>query len=166
MTSYRRPIMALLLALLTGCSSPPEEAEAELSAPAEAPAPASVDVAAENERVILEFMEAWSRLDPVELASYFTEDGVYDNVPTTRNEGRVAVQEVITGITQSWDETVWEVTNVVASGNLVMVERVDRTRAGDKSVNLPVVGVFEMEEGKIKEWRDYFDVATFRDAMR
>ena len=139
---------------------------AQPSPVAETPPPVVQDVGAENERVILDFMEAWSRLDPVELTSYFTVDGVYDNVPTNRAEGQAAVEQVITSITQNWDETIWEVRTVVASGNVVMVERIDRTRAADNSVDLPVVGVFEMEEGKIKEWRDYFDVATFRDAMQ
>ena len=39
-------------------------------------------------------------------------------------------------------------------------ERLDRTRAGDKSVDLPCVRAFELEAGKIKVWRDYFDFAT------
>lgn len=158
MTLTEWTITALAATLVASCASQPEEPEPQ--------PPAPQDVGAENERVVLDFMEAWSRLDPVELTGYFTDDGVYDNIPTTRNEGRAAVQEAITGITQNWDETVWEVLTVVASENVVMVERVDRTRAGDKTVDLPVVGVFILEEGKIKEWRDYFDVATFRDAMQ
>ena len=28
------------------------------------------------------------------------------------------------------------------------------------------VGVFEMEDGKIKVWRDYFDLNTFMSAMQ
>ena len=32
---------------------------------------------ADNESIIRSFIEAWSRLDPAELASYFAEDGVY-----------------------------------------------------------------------------------------
>ena len=34
-----------------------------------------------NKAVVKAFIEAWSRLDPDELASYFTEDGVYHNMP-------------------------------------------------------------------------------------
>jgi limonene-1,2-epoxide hydrolase len=30
----------------------------------------------DNEKIIREFIDAWSRLDPEELSSYFTEDGV------------------------------------------------------------------------------------------
>ena len=43
----------------------------------------------------------------------------------------------------------------------MVTERVDRTKTGDKSVDLPCVGVFELENGKIKVWRDYFDLNTY-----
>ena len=38
---------------------------------------------------------------------------------------------------------------------------IDRTWIGEKAVVLPCCGVFEMEAGKIKVWRDYFDMTTF-----
>jgi limonene-1,2-epoxide hydrolase len=95
----------------------------------------------ENETVIREFLKAWSRLDAKELASYFTDDGIYHNMP---------LQPVV---------------NIVAAGDLVIAERVDRTKAGDKSVDLPCVGVFELENGKIKVFRDYFDLGTYMKAM-
>jgi limonene-1,2-epoxide hydrolase len=38
-----------------------------------------------NTQLIVDFCEAWSRLDPVELASYFTEDGIYHNMPNGRS---------------------------------------------------------------------------------
>jgi limonene-1,2-epoxide hydrolase len=53
----------------------------------------------------------------------------------------------------------------MTSGNLVIAERLDRTRAGDKSVDLPCVGVFEIEGGKIKTWRDYFDFGTYQRGL-
>jgi limonene-1,2-epoxide hydrolase len=46
-----------------------------------------------------------------------------------------------------------------------MVERLDRTDVGDKHVDLPCFGVFEMQNGQIKEWRDYFDMNTFVSAI-
>ncbi len=45
-------------------------------------------------------------------------------------------------------------------GNIVMVERLGRTIAMGKNVDLPCCGVFEMENGKIKAWRDHFEMAT------
>jgi limonene-1,2-epoxide hydrolase len=119
----------------------------------------------ENQRIIREFIEAWSRLDPGELAAYFAEDGVYHNMPMGPVSGRANVEELIRGFTASWSETTWDVVNVVSSGDLVIAERLDRTRAGDKSADLPCVGVFELEDGKIKTWRDYFDFATYQRGL-
>ncbi len=120
---------------------------------------------ADNESIIRSFIEAGSRLDPAELASYFAEDGVYYNMPAQPVGGRENVEKMIAGFTAAWTETDWEIVNVVAAGDLVVAERVDRTRAGDKSVDLPCVGIFELENGKIKIWRDYFDMGTYAKSM-
>jgi limonene-1,2-epoxide hydrolase len=120
----------------------------------------------ENTDLIREFCAAWSRLDPEELAAYFTEDGVYYNMPAQPVAGREAVEQFIRGFSASWTETNWEVLNIAESGDVVIAERVDRTKAGDKSVDLPCTGVFELRDGKIAVWRDYFDLATYTRAMQ
>jgi limonene-1,2-epoxide hydrolase len=119
----------------------------------------------DNEKIIRDFIEAWSRLDPAELASYFTEDGVYHNMPSGPVSGRENVQAMIKGFIQAWTETEWELLNLSSTGNVVMAERLDRTKAGEKAVDLPCTGVFVMENGKIKIWRDYFDLTTYVKAM-
>jgi limonene-1,2-epoxide hydrolase len=119
----------------------------------------------ENERIVREFIEAWSRLDPEELAGYFAEDGVYHNMPMGPIEGRENVKKLIQGFIGPWTDTTWDLLNIVSSGDVVIAERLDRTRAGEKTVDLPCVGVFEMEDGKIKVWRDYFDLGTYQRAL-
>ncbi len=47
---------------------------------------------------------------------------------------------------------------VVADGTTVFVERLDRHHIDTGWVELPVVGVFEVREGKISVWNDYFDL--------
>ena len=37
---------------------------------------------------------------------------------------------------------------------------------GSKKVDLPCCGVFEMANGKIKVWRDYFDMATYTKPLQ
>jgi limonene-1,2-epoxide hydrolase len=118
-----------------------------------------------NERIIRDFIEAWARLDPDELVGFFSDDGVYHNMPMGPVAGRSNVGQLIRGFIASWTETTWDILNIVSSGNVVIAERVDRTRAGDKAVDLPCVGVFELEAGKIKIWRDYFDLATYQRGM-
>lgn len=119
----------------------------------------------ENEKIIREFIAAWSRLDANSLASYFTEDGVYHNMPFQPVQGKDNLEKFIGDFIGAWTETQWDVITILAAGNVVIAERLDRTKAGEKSVDLPCVGIFEMENGKIKVWRDYFDSATYFKAM-
>ncbi|MDH3205223.1 MAG: nuclear transport factor 2 family protein [Gemmatimonadota bacterium] len=156
------PIL-LAVVFLFACS-PPGGDSADGSPGAE-PDMTQSNQAADNEQVIVDFIEAWSRLDPTELAGFFTEDGVYHNMPSQPVQGRANVEALIRGFSATWTQTTWDILNIMSSGNVVIAERVDRTRAGDRSVDLPVVGVFEMEAGKIKVWRDYFDLGTYTTGM-
>ncbi len=119
----------------------------------------------DNVEIITEFVAAWSRLDPVELASYFAPNGSYHNMPVGAVVGRDNVRDMIAAFSADWTETQWDLLNIVGAGDLVVAERLDRTQAGDKSVDLPCTGVFEMEDGKIKVWRDYFDLGTYINAL-
>lgn len=118
-----------------------------------------------NETVIREFVAAWSRLDAQELASYFTIDGTYHNMPSGPVQGRDNIEQFIAGFISPWQSTDWEIIALLAVGDTVMVERLDKTIVAGSAVNLPCLGVFEMENGKIKVWRDYFDLATYTDAL-
>ena len=120
---------------------------------------------ADNAEIIRDFIQAWSQLDPEQLGEYFCEDGVYHNMPAQPVSGRKNVEQMIRAFSASWTTTEWEILNLVAAGDVVIAERIDRTQAGDKSVDLPCVGVFTMESGKIKVWRDYFDLNTYTQAM-
>ena len=119
----------------------------------------------DNEQVIRNFIAAWSRLDANELVSYFAEDGVYHNVPLEPVSSRDRVHDFIVAFLKDWTSTQWDVLNIVGRDNIVIAERLDRTMVGDKPVNLPCCGVFEMEGGKIKVWRDYFDMGTYAKAL-
>ena len=119
-----------------------------------------------NTDLIEDFCKAWSRLDPVELAGYFTEDGIYHNMPAGPIQGRSGIEKFIRGFAGSWTKTDWEILNLAETGDVVIAERVDRTEAGDKSVDLPCTGVFTIRDGKIASWRDYFDIGTYMRAMQ
>ena len=57
-------------------------------------------------------------------------------------------------------ENEFRVLRQAADGPRVLVERLDRHRLADRWVELPVTGVFEVHDGRITYWRDYFDAAT------
>ena len=119
-----------------------------------------------NEKIIRDFIAAWSRLDVKELLEFFTDDGCYHNMPMQPAKGRKNVEQLISGFLSTWTETQWEIINIASSGNIVIAERVDKTKTTGGNVDLPCVGVFELENGKIKEWRDYFDMGTYTGAMQ
>jgi limonene-1,2-epoxide hydrolase len=87
-------------------------------------------------------------------------------MPTAPVSGHANLQAFIHGFLKSWDKTDWEIINILAQGDLVIAERMDRTVVAGRKVDLPCVGIFEMEDGKIKVWRDYFDLATFTGAVQ
>ena len=119
-----------------------------------------------NEQIIRDFIAAWSRLDAAELAAFFTEDGCYFNMPTQPVKGRENVENFIRGFMANWTETQWDLLNIAVVGDVVYTERLDRTKTTQGDVDLPCCGIFEMENGKIREWRDYFDLNTFMQAMK
>jgi len=119
----------------------------------------------ENEKIIREFIASWSRLDADELASYFTEDGTYHNIPSSAVQGRDNIQQFISSFIRPWESTDWEIVSLLAEGDIVMVERLDKTVVAGSAVNLPCFGYFELEDGKIKMWRDYFDLSTYSTAL-
>lgn len=120
---------------------------------------------ASNEEVVRAFVAAWSRLNVDELVDYFTPDGTYHNMMAKPVSGHDNLRRFIGGFIRGWSATDWEILNIVAHGDVVIAERVDRTQVGDKRVELPCCGVFEMSGGKIKVWRDYFDLATYTKAV-
>lgn len=57
-------------------------------------------------------------------------------------------------------ENEFKILRASSEGPVVFLERLDRHLFGDKWVELPVTGVYEVHDGKITYWRDYFDAAT------
>ena len=119
----------------------------------------------DNEVIVRDFISAWSRLNPSELASYFSEEGVYHNMPNKAVVGRSDIEQFIGGFIRPWESTEWEVISLLADGDIVMVERLDRTVVAGSPVNLQCFGYFELTDGKITLWRDYFDLTTYTTAL-
>ena len=104
-------------------------------------------------------------LDANELVAFFTPDGVYHNMMSRPVAGHDALRTFIGGFIRNWSATNWDIVTIVAQGDVVIAERLDRTTVGERKVDLPCCGVFEISDGKIRVWRDYFDLATYTRAL-
>jgi len=100
------------------------------------------------------------------LHRYFTPTSVWENVGLARTTG---VEEALGFLADA--ETSAGITHfdvdmlcIVADGDRVLTERVDRllTAAGEPVVTVRVMGIFEVADGKIAAWRDYFDPAPLK----
>ena len=115
------------------------------------------------ERVVNDLFAAWARLDLDGIMSYFTEDAVWDNVPMAPAKGRNAIREMTQMFLKDTSTFNAKINRTVHEGNVIFNERVDTVvMKNGKKADIPVAGMFELNDaGKIKIWRDYFDLATF-----
>ena len=111
------------------------------------------------------FIRAIEARDVESAVALLADDCVYDNVPMEAVVGPRAVAQVLGPLITSCREVDWVVHRQVAQGDLVMNERLDRFSIAGRWVEVPVCGVWEVVDGRIRLWRDYFDLATFRAQM-
>ena len=114
-----------------------------------------------NEEVIRRFCAAFARRDVDELCDFFTPDAVYHNIPMAPAEGIDAVRTTLEMFVPTSPYVEFELVHMASDGAVVFTERIDRMEFGGKPVELPVTGVFEVESGRIRAWRDYFDMQMF-----
>ena len=108
------------------------------------------------EATVLAFVDAWNALDEERIYGLMADDIFYHNMPMRPVTGREAVRAHLA----AWpvDSCEWQVLNIASIGNVVLTERIDRFVRGADYIVVPVMGAFEVENGLIVKWRDYFDV--------
>ena len=117
--------------------------------------------------IVRTFLAMWETPGGIDksLRDYFTPGTVYENVGLSTTTGIDQALAVFAGFTASLGmQTMWvENLHVAASGDTVLTERIDHVRdgAGKTLMSIRVMGVFELKDGKIVAWRDYFDTAGF-----
>ena len=112
----------------------------------------------EAERVVRDLCNAFAKHDAQALREFFTDDVVYHNIPMEPAVGIDATIAFIDGFFGMCESMVIETTHLAVRDNVVLTERVDTFTVGDVVAPLPVMGTFEIRDGRISAWRDYFDM--------
>jgi limonene-1,2-epoxide hydrolase len=90
----------------------------------------------------------------------------YDNVPIGTVTGPDGIRSVFAQLdAMGVDGMEWIVHRQSAQGRVVMNERTDRFHARDRWAEVAVAGVFEVHDGVITLWRDYFDMNAMTTAI-
>jgi limonene-1,2-epoxide hydrolase len=112
--------------------------------------------------LIQQFCDEWGKgFDVDRIVDYFTDDAVYHNIPVDPAVGKDAIKAVMAMFTTGVDRIEFQVRNIAAVGDVVLTERVDIFVMPNLTIELPVMGTFEVRDGKIAAWRDYFDLNQY-----
>jgi limonene-1,2-epoxide hydrolase len=141
-----------------------------MTTPSEAPPAAGRGTAAEPIDVVRRFLQALADVDTDTAIELVADDLVYENVslPTIRGKERFA-RGARTFARRNVGFDV-RIHRIAQSGTTVLTERTDALFYGRFRSQFWVCGVFEVVDGRITLWRDYFDwggitVATLRGVL-
>ena len=114
---------------------------------------------------VREFIAALERMDIDAALVLLADDCEYDNVPIGKLHGRDAIRDALTRFISPASEVEWVTLREAETGAVVFNERIDRFHMPFGWLELPVTGVWEVHDGRITLWRDYFDLQSFTDQM-
>ncbi len=112
--------------------------------------------------VVSAFIAAIEQKDVAAAAAMVASDISYENMPITPIVGVEGMVETLNNFLNVAGEVEWIVVAQDEVGNRVYNERMDRFQIGDGWLELPIAGVFEVnDDGLITLWRDYFDMGSY-----
>lgn len=140
---------------------------AMLLAMAMAPAPAAAaDTDQAKLAVAREMIAAWKAADWRKVGDLFAEKGVLRSMMIEPVTGREAIYQRIAALGKGAPGgVVLDVAHMGVIDGLVFIERTDRFVYNGKPGSVPVVGVLDIRDGKVQEWREYYDRAELLRAM-
>jgi limonene-1,2-epoxide hydrolase len=115
--------------------------------------------------IVNEFLTVAAKRDYDRALALLAEDIEYQNMMLAPVVGRDAVRETLEMLLGMCADSEWVVHRELTDGTVVMNERTDRFHHNGEWFDLPVMGVFEVQDGLIGKWRDYFDLSTVMTRM-
>jgi limonene-1,2-epoxide hydrolase len=115
--------------------------------------------------VVRAFNSAMETMDFDTALAYVADDCEYTNGPVGTVIGPDGVKAMLAPFFAPIVENQWVIKREAVSGPVVFLERLDRHRLATGWIELPVTGVYEVHDGRITVWHDYFDLATIRGQM-
>lgn len=117
-----------------------------------------------NTDLVMSFIRAWENKDTQAILDGLAPDAFYHNIPMEPLKGTEAIKQFVAPFLEVAEKVVWEVHHIAENAEgTVLTERTDNFHMADgKKISVRVMGTFELKDGKITAWRDYFDLAEFQ----
>ena len=110
--------------------------------------------------VVEGFYADWSRGDINAALKQCTDDVVAVMGPAFTFKGKDDVKSFLQKLGPSMSNAHYKIKNVIEQDNILMLEGEENYTKREKDVCVPYMAIFFFENGKIREWRDYFDLDT------
>lgn len=120
---------------------------------------------AEKLAVANEVVDAWNKMEWDRAWDTFADDGVLHSVMSEPVVGKEAVSKRLSAVVDGLSRIELEIVNMGVINDVVVLERVDDFHYKGKHSRVPVVGIMEISNGKVDEWREYYDKATLVNAL-
>ena len=132
-----------------------------------AAAPAvSADTDAQKLATVQKMIEAWNTRNWQQVYQLFAEDSMLESMMLpTPTVGREAISKRIGALAKDISRIELRIRHMGVADGVVFIERVDDFVYRGKHGAVPVVGVVEVEQGRVKAWREYYDRDQMIEAM-
>jgi len=116
-----------------------------------------------NSDLVVSFLHAWDEMDFDRAFSLMAPDIVYRNTGYPDAIGHDAVRKTLASLLDG-STPLTSVIHAVAENadGIVMTERTDTMHLAQGPLSFPVMGAFDVKDGLIAGWRDYFDASLFK----
>lgn len=123
-------------------------------------AAAAAPAAGGNYAILVAVIDAWKAGDVEAVSAHLTDDIVWHYAAAVAPPlvGLPAAKEFLLKFRDSIAEVRWRIFHYAEAGDMLFVEGVDEYTGvkGERAV-APYAGVLRFRDGRISEWRDYFD---------
>jgi limonene-1,2-epoxide hydrolase len=118
------------------------------------------------DEIVRQFCELVSKRDGEVLRPLLADDVVYHNIGLPASRG---VDAALANLAGQWEmfpaSYDFEIRSLAVNGETVLTERIDRVGPPGVTAPVPLMGVFEVRDGKIQAWRDYCDYSLVAKLM-
>ncbi len=109
--------------------------------------------------VVQSFLHALEAGNLDRAALYLADDVVYQNVPLPADHGKERVLRTLKLFQRFVTKFEVKMRNIAVRDSVVLTERTDILSGPFVYLDIWVCGTFEVKDGRIALWRDYFDLA-------
>ncbi|NNE35640.1 MAG: SgcJ/EcaC family oxidoreductase [Rhodothermales bacterium] len=112
-----------------------------------------------------QMVDAWNVKDWDQVFDLFATDGVLQSMMSEPIIGREEIRSQLADLLSGIEQIELQIVNMGIVDDVVVLERVDDFVYKGKRSRVPVVGVMEIQDGKVTEWREYYDQASLLSAL-